>query len=73
MFPFALAVTLKQKCQCLLKKKLNFFGYNYASMTRMGHVPSTHTVFKYFITTLVVSRSVGEHTEHLSKLERIRG
>lgn len=69
MFPFALAVILKQKCQCLLKKKLNFFGYNYACITKKGHVPSTHTVIKYFITTPVVSLSVQEHKEHLSKLE----
>lgn len=51
VFPFAVAVILKQKCQCLLKKKLNFFGYNYASITKKGHVPTTHTVVKSFITT----------------------
>lgn len=51
VFPFTLAVILKQKCQCLLMKKLNFFGYNYASINKKGHVPTTHTVVKYFITT----------------------
>lgn len=35
----------------MLKKKLNFFGYNYASKNKKGHVPTTHTVVKYFITT----------------------
>ena len=46
-----LSAILKQKCQCLLKKKLNFFGYNYVSMNKKGHVPTAHTVVKYFITT----------------------
>lgn len=38
--------SFKQKCQCLLKKKLNVFGYNYASINKEGHVPITHTVVK---------------------------
>lgn len=73
VFPFALAVILKQKCQCLLKKKFNFFGYNYASITKKGHVPTTYTVVKSFITTPVVTLSIGGHKEHFSKLERVRG
>lgn len=50
-FCISLLAILKQKCQCLLRKKLNFLGYNYASINKKGHVPTTHTVVKYFITT----------------------
>lgn len=50
-FRISLLAILKQKCQCLLRKKLNFLGYNYASINKKGHAPTTHTVVKYFITT----------------------
>lgn len=74
IFPFSLALILKQKSQCLLKKKLNFFGYNYASINKRGHVPTTPTVVIYFTLLLpqVVTLSIGEH-KYLSKLETKKG
>lgn len=33
------------------KEEINFFGYNYASTNKRGHVPTIHTAVKYFITT----------------------
>lgn len=71
LVPFALAVILKQKCQCLLKKKSNFFGYNYASInTKRGLFLPFTQLSNTLLLPQVVTHLIGEHTEYLSKLEK---
>lgn len=55
----------------MLKKKSNFFGYNYASInTKRGLFLLLTQLSNTLLLPQVVTHLIGEHTEYLSKLEK---
>lgn len=67
VFPFALEVILKTEMSVFAKEKIKLLWLQLCLYYKKGHVPTTHTVIKCFITTPVVTLSIRGHKEHSSK------